>query len=194
MADPIGFYNSHYTGGEIDAAVGQIENKLDKPSGLDTAYRIVTTNNSSTGILAYTNVPTGSTVMQRDTNGRAQIEAGTSGKEIVNFDQLQAAIKTTYRHHLKITAQYEPGFYIDFTSSSDTQITSLEALLALSSTLGETVPAYGTAGQGSDRIVVNYATLTSTGGLTGMSTFPKITTIKWTNFTSIVITDTVKEI
>lgn len=90
MADPIGFYNSHYTGGEIDAAVGQIENKLDKPSGLDTAYKIVITNNSSTETLDYTDAPTGSTVMQRDVNGRAQVEAGTSGKEIVNFDQLQA--------------------------------------------------------------------------------------------------------
>lgn len=106
MADPIGFYNSHYTGGEIDAAVGQIENKLDKPSGLDTAYKIVITNNSSTGTLDYTDAPTGSTVMQRDANGRAQIEAGTSGKEIVNFDQLQAAIKT-YKH--TVIAQRNDG-------------------------------------------------------------------------------------
>lgn len=98
MADPIGFYNSHYTGGEIDAAVGQIENKLDKPDGLDTAYKIVTTNNTSTGTLGYTHESTGSTVMQRDANGRAQVVAGTSGKEIVNFDQLQAAIKSTYKH------------------------------------------------------------------------------------------------
>ena len=64
MADPIGFYNSNYTGGEIDEAVKQIKNKTDEP--------------------------TGSTVMQRDANGRAQVEAGTSGKEIVNFEQLQA--------------------------------------------------------------------------------------------------------
>lgn len=106
MADPIGFYNSHYTGGEIDAAVGQIENKLDKPSGLDTAYKIVTTNNSSTGTLDYTDVPTGSTVMQRDANGRAQVEDGTSGKEIVNFAQLQAAIKT-YKH--TVIAQRNDG-------------------------------------------------------------------------------------
>lgn len=117
MADPIGFYNSHYTGGEIDTAVGQTadnkkdienikENKLDKPDGLDTVYKIVTTNNSSTGTLGYTNAPTGSTVMQRDTNGRAQIEAGTSGKEIVNFDQLQAAIKT-YKH--TVIAQKNDG-------------------------------------------------------------------------------------
>lgn len=98
MADPIGFYNSNYTGGEIDAAVGQIENKLDKPSGLDTAYKIVTTNNSSTGTLDYTDAPTGSTIMQRDANGRAQVVAGTSGNEIVNFAQLQAAIKTTFKH------------------------------------------------------------------------------------------------
>lgn len=168
MADPIGFYNSDYTGGEIDAAVEQIKNKTD--------------------------APTGSTIMQRDANGRAQVVAGTSGKEIVNFDQLQAAIKSICRHHLKITAQYEPGFYIDFISSSNTPITSLTDLYNLSSTLGEIVPAYGTAGQGSDRIVVNYATLNSTGGLTGMSTFPKITTIKWTDFTSIVITDTVTPI
>ena len=101
MADPIGFYNSHYTGGEIDEAVKQTadnktdienikKNKLDKPSGLDTAYKIVTTNNSSSGTLSYTDAPTGFAVMQRDANGRAQVEAGTSGKEIVNFDQLQA--------------------------------------------------------------------------------------------------------
>lgn len=64
----------------------------------------------------------------------------------------------------------------------------------MSSTLGEIVPAYGTAGQGSNKIVVNYATLNSTGGVTGMSTFPKIATIKWTDFTSIVITDTVTPI
>ena len=152
MDDPIGFYNSNYTGGEIDAAVGQAEqnkkdieavktdiaanqneisslkenletntnnisnlngivaqqstalnnNKLDKPSGLDTVYKIVITNNSSTGTIGYTNAPTGSTVMQRDANGRAQVVAGTSGKEIVNFDQLQAAIKPTYRHTLSI--------------------------------------------------------------------------------------------
>ena len=146
MADPIGSYNSDYTGEEIDAAVGQTEqnkkdietvkrdivanqneisslkenletntnnisnlngivaqqstalnNKLDKPSGLDTVYKIVTTNNSSTGTLDYTDAPTGSTVMQRDANGRAQVVAGTSGKEIVNFEQLQAAIRI-YKH------------------------------------------------------------------------------------------------
>lgn len=196
MADPIGFYNSKYTGEDIDAAVGQIENKTD--------------------------APTGSTIMQRDTNGRAQIEAGTSGKEIVNFAQFQAAIESTtnninhlngivaqqsttlnelqaaikpiFRHHLKITAQYEHGFYIDFISSSDTRITSLEALLGLSSTIGEIVPAYGTAGEGSSEMAVNYATLNSEGGITGMSTFPKIATIKWTNFVSLAITDTVTEI
>lgn len=105
MADPIGFYNSHYTGKDIDKAVEQtkenqkaINNKLDKPSGLDTVYKIVTTNDSSTGTLSYTDAPTGYTVMQRDANGRAQVEAGTSGKEIVNFAQLQAAIKPTYKH------------------------------------------------------------------------------------------------
>lgn len=168
MADPIGFYNSDYTGGEIDKAVKQIKNKTD--------------------------APTGSTIMQRDAKGRAQVEDGTSGKEIVNFDQLQAAIKSICRHHLKITAQYEPGFYINFISSSNTPITSLTDLYNLSSTLGEIVPAYGTAGQGSNKIVVNYATLNSTGGVTGMSTFPKIATIKWTDFTSIVITDTVTPI
>lgn len=155
MADPIGFYNSGYTGGEIDAAVGQTEqnkkdietvkrdiaanqneisslkenletntnnisnlngivaqqstalnNKLDKPSGLDTVYKIVITNNSSTGILDYTDAPTGSTIMQRDANGRAQVVAGTSGKEIVNFEQLQAAIKT-YKH--TVIAQRNDG-------------------------------------------------------------------------------------
>ena len=64
MADPIGSYNSHYTGEDIDKAVEQIKNKTD--------------------------APTGSTIMQRDANGRAQVVAGTSGKEIVNFEQLQA--------------------------------------------------------------------------------------------------------
>ena len=81
MADPIGFYNSDYTGGEIDEAVEQIKNKTD--------------------------APTGSTIMQRDANGRAQVVAGTSGKEIVNFDQLQAAIKTTFKH--TVIAQRNDG-------------------------------------------------------------------------------------
>lgn len=72
MADPIGFYNSDYTGGEIDEAVKQIKNKTD--------------------------APTGSTIMQRDANGRAQVIAGTSGNEIVNFDQLQKAIKPIFKH------------------------------------------------------------------------------------------------
>lgn len=132
MADPIGFYNSHYTGGEIDEAVGQIEKKLDKPSGLDTAYKIVTTNNSSTGILTYTDAPTGFTVMQRDANGRAQVEAGTSGKEIVNFDQLQAAIKT-YKH--TVIAQRNDGsmgwngiaYFVAY-STNDLNINSVDNL------------------------------------------------------------------
>lgn len=83
MADPIGFYNSHYTGGEIDEAVKQIKNKTD--------------------------APTGSTIMQRDANGRAQIEEGTTGKEIVNFDQLQAAIKSTYKHTVIIQRTWKYG-------------------------------------------------------------------------------------
>ena len=126
MTDAIGFYNSHYTGEDIDAAVGQtkrnkndietvkvdiianqneisslkenletntnnisnlngivaqqstaLNNKLDKPSGLDTVYKIVITNNSSTGTLDYTDAPPGSTVMQRVANGRAHFVAGT---------------------------------------------------------------------------------------------------------------------
>lgn len=133
MADPIGFYNSHYTGGEIDAAVGQIENKLDKPSGLDTAYKIVTTNNSSTGTLGYTHESTGSTVMQRDANGRAQVVAGTSGKEIVNFEQLQEAIKPTYRHTLYILKNddvsiIEGQVYLTIYSTNNLKITNLTDL------------------------------------------------------------------
>lgn len=133
MADPIGFYNSHYTGGEIDAAVGQIKNKLDKPSGLDTAYKIVTTNNSSTGTLGYTHESTGSTVMQRDANGRAQVVAGTTGKEIVNFEQLQAAIKTTYRHTISIrknddVSLIEGHVYLTIYSTNNLNITTLAKL------------------------------------------------------------------
>lgn len=116
MADIIpkgSFYNSNYTGGAIDEAVAQtkanqtdiegiktaINNKLDKPSDLDTAYKIVTVNNSSTGTLGYTNASTPSTVMQRDADGRAQVTDGISGKDIVNFDQLQAAKR--YKHIFK---------------------------------------------------------------------------------------------
>lgn len=151
MVDPIGFYNSHYTGGEIDAAVGQIENKLDKPSGLDTAYKIVTTNNSSTGTLGYTHESTGSTVMQRDANGRAQVEAGTSGKEIVNFAQLQAAIKPTYRHVIQITKHTDGIGEINLVvySSNNLKVASLTDLKTL---LGDTFkyPAVGFIAGGGD--------------------------------------------
>lgn len=195
MADPIGFYNSGYTGEAIDAAVGRTEqnkkdieviridiaanqneisslkenletntnnisnlngivaqqstvlnNKLDKPSGLDTVYKIVTTNNSSTGTLGYTHESTGSTVMQRDANGRAQVEAGTSGKEIVNFAQLQAAIKPTYKHVIRIQRTgglTGIGFcYVVVYSSNNLPVDSLTDLKTL---LGDifTFPASG---------------------------------------------------
>lgn len=149
MADPISFYNSNYTGKEIDDAVKQTANKLDKPTGLDTIYKIVTTNDSSTGTLGYTHESTGSTVMQRDTNGRAQVEAGTSGKEIVNFAQLQAAIKPTYKHVIHI--QRDAGStgsgvcYIVVYSSNNIQVGSLTDLKTL---LGDTFtfPASGWMG------------------------------------------------
>lgn len=153
MADTIipkgSFYNSTHTGKEIDDAVSALNNKLDKPTGLDTVYKIVTTNDSSTGILSYTNAPTGFTVMQRDANGKAQVEAGTSGKEIVNFDQLQEAInkpKPIYRHVIKMEKTGGSTgygvFYIVIYSSKDLIIDSLTGLKAL---LGDifTVPASG---------------------------------------------------
>lgn len=182
MADPISFYNSryynsHYTGGKIDAAVEQTEvnkkeidqikedlevntnninnlsasiyNKLDKPAGLDAAYKIVTTNNASTGTLAYTDAPTGYTVMQRDSNGRAQVADGTSGKEIVNFAQLQAAIKPTYKHviHIQRTAGTTGSgvCYIVVYSSNNLPVDSLTDLKTL---LGNTftIPASGFMG------------------------------------------------
>lgn len=156
MADPIGFYNSNYTGKDIDKAVEQtkenqkaLNNKLDKPSGLDMVYKIVTTNDSSTETLDYTDAPTGSTVMQRDANGRAQVEAGTSGKEIVNFAQLQAAIKPTYKHviHIQRTAGTTGSgvCYIVVYSSNNLQVDSLTDLKTL---LGDTFtfPASGYIG------------------------------------------------
>lgn len=107
MADPIGFYNSNYTGKEIDDAVEQIKNK--------------------------TNAPTGSTIMQRDANGRAQVEDGTSGKEIVNFKQLQEAIKSTYRHTISIRKNddvdlIEGHVYLTIYSTNKLRITTLTDL------------------------------------------------------------------
>lgn len=149
MVDPIGFFNSTHTGKEIDDAVSALNNKLDKPTGLDTTYKIVTTNDSSTGTLSYTHESTGFTVMQRDANGKAQVEAGVSGKDIVNFDQLQAAInkpKPIYRHVIKMEKTGGSTgygvFYIVIYSSKDLIIDSLTGLKAL---LGDifTVPASG---------------------------------------------------
>lgn len=197
MADPIGFYNSDYTGKAIDAAVKQTadnktdienikKNKLDKPSGLDTAYKIVTTNNSSTGTLGYTHESTGSTVMQRDANGRAQVVAGTSGNEIVNFAQLQAAIKSTYRHVIQLSKE-DNQHLIDAVlvvySSNPTKVNSLETLKAL---LGNTFiyPVNGTVNYAGDG---RYAT-------TYMKQDYLYTMKDFISLTGITFTDTFTEI
>lgn len=86
-----------------------LSTKLDKPAGLDATYKLVTTNDSSSGTLSYTDAPTGFTVMQRNADGRAQVEAGTSGKEIVNFDQLETKSSKLYLHNVSMRLKYDPN-------------------------------------------------------------------------------------
>lgn len=188
MADPIGSYNSDYTGGEIDEAVKQIKNKTD--------------------------APTGSTIMQRDVNGRAQVEDGTSGKEIVNFDQLQAAIKSTtnninhlngivaqqntalnelqtaikstYRHVIQLSKednQHLINAVLVVYSSNSTEVNSLETLKAL---LGNTFiyPVNGTVNYAGDG---RYAT-------TYMKQDYLYTMKDFISLTGITFTDTFTEI
>lgn len=94
---------------ELDTINTNLSTKLDKPTDLDTTYKLVTTNDSSSGTLSYTDAPTGFTVMQRSADGRAQVEAGTSGKEIVNFDQLETKSSKLYLHNVSMRLKYDPN-------------------------------------------------------------------------------------
>lgn len=75
----------------------ELDTKLNKPDiGITSPYRIVTYNGrGETGGLAYTNNPSASTIMQRDGNGRSQVADGASGKDIVNYSQLDTKYDKT---------------------------------------------------------------------------------------------------
>ena len=68
----------------------ELDTKLNKPDiSAASPHRIVIYNGlGETGVLAYTNNPSSSTIMQRDGNGRSQVADGASGKDIVNYSQL----------------------------------------------------------------------------------------------------------
>ena len=84
------------TGNATDKAMSQkavtdeLNKKISNPAVSGNEYNLVTFNGTSSGILDYTNAPTPSSVVQRDADGRAQVENGIGEKDVVNFGQLSA--------------------------------------------------------------------------------------------------------
>lgn len=72
------------------AVTDELNKKISNPVVSGNEYNIVTFNGTESGILPYTNEPTPSSVVQRDANGRAQVENGINEKDVVNFGQLSA--------------------------------------------------------------------------------------------------------
>ena len=86
MADSIGFYNSHYTGGEIDAAVGQTKQNEDDIKAIKTD---IAANQNEISSLKEN--------LETNTNNISNLN-GIVAQQSTALNELQAAIKTTFKH------------------------------------------------------------------------------------------------
>lgn len=87
------------TGNATDKAMSQkavtdeLNKKISNPAVSGDKYKLVTFNGTNSGTLDYTNAPTPSSVVQRDADGRTQVENGIGEKDAVNFGQLSAGFE-----------------------------------------------------------------------------------------------------
>lgn len=72
------------------AVTDELNKKISNPAVSGNKYNLVTFNGKESGTLPYTNEPTPSSVVQRDTDGRTQAEDGIGEKDVVNLGQLSA--------------------------------------------------------------------------------------------------------
>lgn len=174
MADPIGFYNSHYTGGEIDAAVKQTKQNEDdiKAIKIDIAA-----NQNEISSLKEN--------LETNTNNINHLN-GIVAQQNTALNELQAAIKPTYRHVIQLSKednQHLINAVLVVYSSNSTEVNSLENLKAL---LGNTFkyPVNGTAHYAGDK---EYATIyMNKDNLYTMNGFISLTGITFTDtFTEI---------
>ena len=93
MADSIGFYNSHYTGGEIDTAVEQTEqNKKD----IEAVKTDIAANQNEISSLKEN--------LETNTNNINHLN-GIVAQQNTALNELQAAIKPTYRHVIQLSKE-----------------------------------------------------------------------------------------
>ena len=107
--------------------------------------------------------------------------------------EILGAVRKIYRHNLILTDNKVPSCYVTIITSSNTPISSLTDLFALSDKFGGFIPATGVckAGENPYQGPIIYIELNSNGGIGYTGSDYNLHSESWTSFTSLTITDTV---